>query len=199
MEYLNGRPIQCHLYDTFGCGKSTHPSTDWEAFSQQEIAKDLQEIFHSIIRNDNNNNNNNNDNTIHTDPPSSPPPPPIFIIGHAHGSSQIIHLINNGLSNQERSYIKGVVFMSGALSDGPVDQISESNCKGGQCIWRLPNFLLDWIQPRLISNDSLFINTSTLGPSAQHLKTVQFLAVRSQITSDGIQCHNGCNTFQDLD
>lgn len=164
LQHLNGRPIQCHLYDTFGCGKSTNQSTDWEAFSPQETAKDLETIFQSIIESQ-----NNDDHPKQT-------PAPIFVVGHAHGSSQLIDLIN-GLSNHQKSFIKGVIFISGALSDGPVDQISESNCKGGQCIWRLPDFVLDWIQPRLMANDSFFINTSTLGPSAQHLKTAPDISV----------------------
>jgi pimeloyl-ACP methyl ester carboxylesterase len=171
LQHFNGRPIQCHLFDTFGCGKSTNQTTDWEAFSHQEIAKDLETVFQSIIDSQNDDDDHNNRPT--TDASSSKAP--IFLVGHAHGSSQIIDLIN-GLSNHQKSYIKGAVFISGALSDGPVDQISESHCKGGQCIWRLPNFVLDWIQPRLMANDPFF-NTSTLGASAQNLKTASNVSV----------------------
>ena len=164
LRYLKGSPVQFHLYDSFGCGNSTHPSADRKAFSEEEITEDLQAMFASVSSSFNNGDTS-----------------PIFLIGHAHGCSQIIYLLNKLRINKQNSLpvdyerIKGAIFLSGALSDGPVEQISDNTCSGGQCIWQLPDFILDWLQPHLIVNDS-FLDTA-LGPSAYNLKTAQDISL----------------------
>ena len=129
-EEFKTKSLNCYLYDQLGCSESKHPIDDWLAFSTEELNLDLQVIISSIL----NNNGNQEENRS-----------PLFIVGHSHGCSQIIQVINNmNLQSQSSiSRIKGVILIGGLLSG------SGGLAKdGGHWIFTfLPMFMLHKFQP----------------------------------------------------
>jgi len=113
------------LFDQLACGESKHPAEEYDAYSASELLMDLETISRSILDNDSN--------------------VPLFLVGHSYGVSQIIQLINK-FSPVEIARVKGAVFISGALKDGPGALAKD----GGHWIFKyLPMFLLRRMQPWL--------------------------------------------------
>lgn len=127
---IDGGRIECYLFDAFGFGKSKeyNASSDWNSFSESELAEDLKQITLSILE--------KNDFSGK-----------LYIVAHSYGPSQVIKLINS-LKEQHNldSKINGVVFLSGGLKDGPGSLTKD----GGHWIWRyMPMYLLRKLQPSL--------------------------------------------------
>ena len=146
----------CYLYDQLGCGESNHhPPNDWYAYSSSELSQDLLTITELIIQSTTAVGNENSS---------------FYIIGHSHGVSQCIRLMNaleettkkgkqedsnsnynnnNNLSSllsSPQTSIDGVIMISGGLQDGRSDFTNN----GGHWIFRyMPMFLLNRMQPSL--------------------------------------------------
>ncbi len=125
----------CYLYDQLGCGESIHPPNDWYAYSSSELGQDLLSITESIIDSINETNSS------------------LYIVGHSHGVSQSIKLINaiedkeqsNG-SNSISNKIDGTILIGGGLKDSQCDVVND----GGHWIFTyMPIFLLNRMQPSL--------------------------------------------------
>lgn len=126
-EKLQISKINYFSFDQLGCAGSKHPADDWEAFSSANLLRDLQSIVKNGIL------------------PNSKASSPLFIVGHSHGCSQVIQLVNS-LSDSNRDRIKGVVLIGGALKDGPGELARD----GGHWIFKyLPMFMLRKMQPSL--------------------------------------------------
>jgi pimeloyl-ACP methyl ester carboxylesterase len=119
--------INCYSYDQLGCAESKHPTSDWESFSSSNLLEDLRTIVKDgVLANSNKSSS-------------------LFLVGHSHGCSQVIQLVNS-LSASDRSRIKGVILISGALKDGPGEHAKD----GGHWIFKfVPMFLLRKMQPSL--------------------------------------------------
>ena len=88
---------------------------------------------------------------------------PLYILGHSHGVSQCIRLLQSLQSSSMLSRVKGAIFIAGGLKDGP----SELTNEGGHWIFRfLPMFMLKQMQPKL-SED--FVEAA-IHPSNSNLK-----------------------------
>ncbi len=122
----------CYLYDQLGCGESSHPPNDWYAYSSSELSADLQSITQLIIQ------------SIKANPSSS-----LYIIGHSHGVSQSIRLINSLEKEQTESsssFIDGAILIGGGLKDAPCEITND----GGHWIFTyMPMFMLHRMQPSL--------------------------------------------------
>ena len=126
-EKLQISKINYFSYDQLGCAGSKHPADDWEAFSSANLLQDLQSIVQNGIL------------------PNSKASSPLFIVGHSHGCSQVIQLVNS-LSDSNRDRIKGLVLIGGALKDGPGGLARD----GGHWIFKyVPMFMLRKMQPSL--------------------------------------------------
>ena len=152
--------INCYSYDQLGCAGSKHPSTDWEAFSSSNLLQDLQSIVQDGIL------------------PASNESSSLFVVGHSHGCSQVIQLINR-LSASHRCRIKGVILMSGALKDGPGEHAKD----GGHWIFKfIPISLLRKMQPSL--SQSFF--EAAVHP--KHRETLRKNAINVSDTNDMLFC-----------
>jgi len=128
-EYME---LNCYLYDSLGCGKSKHNVSDWYAFSEKELAKDLEIVFHSM----------NQDASTAEDTKKK-----TYILAHSYGVSQVIKLLNELNDKKDKDdnslAVDGIILIGGTLRDGPVSMGK------GLFIFRLPLFILKWIQPKL--------------------------------------------------
>lgn len=128
--------IVCYLYDQLGCGESSHPPDDWDAFSSAQLAQDLHEISHTII------------NGIHGDENDESNESPLYIVGHSHGVSQTINLLQSMKTEPKKlSKVQGAIFIAGGLKDCPDCALTD---EGGHWIFRyIPMFILRKMQPGL--------------------------------------------------
>lgn len=131
----------CYLYDQLGCGESNHhPPTDWYAYSSFELSQDLFTIAELIIQSMEENSS-------------------FYIIGHSHGVSQSVRLINALETKEGREEesspasapslsprIDGVIMIGGGLQDAECDLTNN----GGHWIFTyMPMFMLHRMQPSL--------------------------------------------------
>ncbi len=134
-DELRCRSMHCYLYDQLGCARSSqHPTSDWDAYSSEELLLDLKAITQSILQQNQRGIENKDLNSL-------------YIVAHSHGVSQAIKLVVDYLSPSESSKIKGLILIGGALKDGPASAQTQD---GGHWIFRyIPMFLLRKMQPSL--------------------------------------------------
>lgn len=134
LQKKEGIPSTMNFYsfDQLGCGESRHPSpsSDWYAFSSDNLLTDLQIVTEQIIK--------------QSDSSSS-----LHLVAHSHGCSQVIKLLLNSLSKLQLSSIAGIILIGGALKGGPAALAKD----GGHVIFKiLPTFILNRLQPSLSNN-----------------------------------------------
>lgn len=120
-----GIPSKMNFYsfDQLGCGESRHPSSDWYAFSTENLITDLKIVCSQIKQSESSS--------------------PLHLVAHSHGCSQVIQLLN---SPQIHSRIAGIILIGGALKGGPAALAKD----GGHVIFKiLPTFILNRLQPSL--------------------------------------------------
>lgn len=144
--------VNFHMYDALGCGESKHDGYDWGAFSEPELAKDLECVFLSMTEDSESRSvklgisrKRNKKN---------------FLVAHSYGTSQVIQLANTVNSGD---IIDGIVLIGGALIDGPCKVVMD----GGLPVFRLPIFVLKLMQPFMTN---AFINAAYFQESKQSLK-----------------------------
>lgn len=134
-----------YLYDQMGCGKSAcHRSpSDWRAYSSEEMLLDLKAIVLSILEMDRTSE--------------------LYIIGHSYACSQLIQVIKR-LQLHHSSRIHGIVYISGALKDGPGNYAKD----GGHWIFKyVPIFVLRRMQSSL---SQLFFDAAVHPHNRERLK-----------------------------
>ena len=141
--------LNCYLFDSLGCGESKQETYNWKDYSEYELATDLEGIFSSMTEKDN---EEMKDVEIKT-----------FIVAHSYGTSQVIKLVNSMSLYQNSSSVDGIVLLGSALGDGPCDAISD----GGHILFKLPIFLLRWMQPSMTKT---FVDAAYFIDSEQSLK-----------------------------
>lgn len=122
-DHLKFRSLIIYMYDQLGCGESAS-SSDWNAFASTEMLLDLETIVLAILE---------------IDKESE-----LYIVGHSHACSQLIHVCNKLEGRISR--VRGLVMLSGALRDGPCNNAQD----GGHWIFKyIPLFALRWMQKGL--------------------------------------------------
>lgn len=121
--------IQNTLFDALGFGgSSSHDPLDWNAYSEEESAKDLKYIFQCLAHKG-----------------------PTYIIAHSYGVSQVLRLIcelssSNNNNKTSLDNLSGIICLSGAIMGGVKPDICINR---GLPIFGLPVFALKLLQPEL--------------------------------------------------
>ena len=140
--------LNCYLFDALGCGDSKPNVFDWHFYSEQALAKDLENIFSHMCQEE----KKEDETKTKT-----------FIVAHSYGTSQVIKLINNLNSPENHIPLDGIALIGSALGDGPC----KTAINGGLSIFKLPVFILKWMQTTMTNS---FVEAAYHGDSHQSLK-----------------------------